>query len=96
MSIKGLIFDTSIYICWVFYCTCSIMSRERDSIANEVKRLRNDFDRYLKAMQEMMFQHVSGPGSVLREAAFISVCDLLIFFCGNGEEGNEIAYLFTI
>ena len=66
------------------------MYRERDSTANEVKRLRNDFDRYLKAMQEMMFQHVSGPGSVLREEAFISVCDLLIFFCGNGEEGNEI------
>ena len=36
-------------------------------------------------MQEMMFQHVSGPGSVLREEAFISVCDLLIFFSGNGE-----------
>ena len=35
-----------------------------------------------------MFQHVSGPGSVLREEAFISVCDLLIFFCGNGEEGK--------
>ena len=76
MSIKGLIPPTSMYICWLFYCTCSIMSRERDSIANEVKRLRNDFDRYLKAMQEMMFQHVSGPGSVLREEAFISVCDL--------------------
>merc|ERR1719414_2769538 len=60
-------------------------NRERDSIANEVKRLRNDFDRYLKAMNEMMFQHVSGPGSVLREEAFISVCDLLIFFSGNGE-----------
>ena len=36
-------------------------------------------------MNEMMFQHVSGPGSVLREEAFISVCDLLIFFSGNGE-----------
>ena len=72
------------------------MCRERDSIANEVKRLRNDFDRYLKAMQEMMFQHVSGPGSVLREEAFISVCDLLIFFCGNGEEGNEITSNYYI
>merc|ERR1719245_624136 len=68
-------------------------NRERDSIANEVKRLRNDFDRYLKAMQEMMFQHVSGPGSVLREEAFISVCDLLIFFCGNGEEALKNSIL---
>ena len=72
------------------------MYRERDSLANEVKRLRNDFDRYLKAMQEMMFQHVSGPGSVLREEAFISVCDLLIFFCGNGEEGNEVTSNYYI
>ena len=89
MSIKEWFYsDTSIYNCRWFYYTCIIMYRERDSIANEVKRLRNDFDRYLKAMQEMMFQHVSGPGSVLREEAFISVCDLLIFFCGNGEEGN--------
>ena len=39
-------------------------------------------------MQEMMFQHVSGPGSILREEAFISVCDLLIFFCANGDEGE--------
>ena len=61
-------------------------NRERDSTAHEVKRLRSDFDRYLKAMQEMMFQHVSGPGSILREEAFISVCDLLIFFCANGDD----------
>ena len=69
------------------------MYRERDSTANEVKRLRNDFDRYQKAMQEMMFQHVSGPGSILKEEAFISVCDLLIFFCANGDEGKRINHL---
>ena len=70
--------------------------RERDSTANEVKRLRNDFDRYLKAMQEMMFQHVSGPGSILREEAFISVCDLLIFFCANGDEGKFLNILLIL
>merc|ERR1719361_2943799 len=42
-----------------------------------------------------MFQRVSGPGSILKGEAFISVCDLLIFFCPNGglKENSALAPL---
>jgi len=51
---------------------------ERDSTANDVIALRARFDRYILLMQELML--MTSSEKVLREEAFISVCDLLIFF----------------
>ena len=54
---------------------------ERETTANDVINLRQRFDRYILLMQEMMFQQVNVEGAkVLKEEAFLSVCDLLIFF----------------
>ena len=53
----------------------------RETTGKDVNDLRGRFDKYILLMQEMMFQEVALDGSkVLREEAFVSVCDLLLFF----------------
>ena len=53
----------------------------RETTGKDVNDLRQRFDKYISMMQEMMFQEVNLEGSkVLREEAFVSVCDLLLFF----------------
>lgn len=64
-------------------------SKERDSTASDAQSLRLRFDKYLQVMQEMMLLEISGPGSTLKEEAFISVCDLLIFFSGYEGSSNS-------
>lgn len=60
---------------------------ERDSTANDVIALRKKLDRYVEAMQEVMLQ---GTSVLLREEAFISICDLLISFSRKDSFRNSV------
>ena len=81
----------SIFVCRSAICACFYglvwdrlyleETAGRETTGKDVNDLRQRFDKYISMMQEMMFQEVNLEGSkVLREEAFVSVCDLLLFF----------------
>ena len=53
---------------------------ERNSTADDARRLRERFDRYVDCMREIL---CLGNESTMKEEAFTSIADLLIFFKNN-------------
>ena len=49
---------------------------ERDSTVSDVNSLKGRLEQYMEAMQEMMLT----DSAMLREEAFLCICDLLIGF----------------
>lgn len=62
---------------------------ERNSTADDVMGLRGKLDRYMEVMKELLLTEVQGDNS-LKEEAFTSIADLLIFFKGRELSKNSV------
>ncbi len=63
------------------------LTTERDSTANDVNALRQRLDKYMECMQEVILH---GNSVLLREEAYLSICDLLIFFSRSEMKRNTV------